>query len=157
MPETPESEAPGGPIAVAERPGNWELDRSDPTPTRAAHRPGSRPGSRPGLRPLLLRLHFYAGILVAPFLVIAAVTGLLYALTPQLDAALYGGQLHAASSGGPTLPLDRQVAAARAAHPEGTIAAVLPAADPGRTTQVVPRSGSAPSTSTRTPARYAAR
>jgi uncharacterized iron-regulated membrane protein len=30
------------------------------------------------VKPLLLRLHFYAGVLVAPFLVVAAVTGLLY-------------------------------------------------------------------------------
>ncbi|WP_421108519.1 PepSY domain-containing protein [Streptomyces sp. NEAU-S77] len=31
------------------------------------------------LRPLVLRLHFYAGALVAPFLLVAAVTGLRYA------------------------------------------------------------------------------
>lgn len=32
--------------------------------------------------PLLLRLHFYAGILVGPFILIAAISGALYALTP---------------------------------------------------------------------------
>ncbi|MDT5043015.1 MAG: hypothetical protein QOE51_4000 [Actinoplanes sp.] len=36
---------------------------------------------------LLLRLHFYAGVLVAPFLIVAALTGLAYTLTPQLDQA----------------------------------------------------------------------
>lgn len=37
------------------------------------------------LLPLLRRLHFYAGILVGPFLVVAAVTGALYVFTPQLE------------------------------------------------------------------------
>ena len=34
----------------------------------------------PQIRPFVLRLHFYAGILVGPFLLIAAVTGLLYTI-----------------------------------------------------------------------------
>ncbi len=38
------------------------------------------PVSRYSLRPLLVRLHFYAGVFVGPFILIAAVTGLLYAL-----------------------------------------------------------------------------
>ncbi|MEU8610741.1 PepSY-associated TM helix domain-containing protein [Actinoplanes sp. NPDC048791] len=76
---------------------------------------------------LLLRLHFYAGVLVAPFLLVAAVTGLLYTITPQLDASLYRDQLTAASAGdGPALPLADQIAAARAAHPAGTLSAVQP-------------------------------
>ena len=85
---------------------------------------------------LLLRLHFYAGVLVAPFLVVAAVTGLLYTVTPQLDDALYGDRLTAATTGGTTIPLAGQIAAARAAHPGGTIAAIQPA-DGDLTTRVV--------------------
>ncbi|HVQ92907.1 MAG TPA: PepSY domain-containing protein [Mycobacteriales bacterium] len=118
------------------------------TPTAPAGRPaaGRRSGSGPAagggrvwpvLRPVVLRLHFWAGVLVAPFLAIAALTGLLYAATPQVDQLLYSGVLHAASASGAVLPVDRQVAAARAAHPEGTVAAVEPAADPGATTRVV--------------------
>jgi uncharacterized iron-regulated membrane protein len=136
-PEAPDIDPPGG-VALAPEPG-WELDATDPTPERPG-RParGRRPGgSWAGLRPLVLRLHFYAGILVAPFLAVAAVTGLLFAFTPQLDSMLYGQQLHAASGSGPVLPLDQQVAAARAAHPEGSIAAVHPAATAGATTWVV--------------------
>ncbi|NEE56027.1 PepSY domain-containing protein, partial [Streptomyces sp. SID8455] len=34
------------------------------------------------VRHLLVRLHFYAGVLVAPFLLVAAVTGLAYTFTP---------------------------------------------------------------------------
>jgi uncharacterized iron-regulated membrane protein len=142
------ADEPRGPVAVADpRPdeeelAGWELDLTDPAPPARAVGRGGRGGgggvaSWGGLRPMLLRLHFYAGILVAPFLVIAALTGLLYALTPQLDAVLYGDQLHAAGRGGDLLPVDQQVAAARAAHPEGSIAAVQPAADPGSTIRVV--------------------
>ncbi|WP_433134459.1 PepSY-associated TM helix domain-containing protein [Micromonospora sp. CA-240977] len=85
---------------------------------------------------LLLRLHFYAGILVAPFLVVAALTGLAYTTTPQLDAMLYGEQLTVAQVGERQLPLAEQVGAARNAHPAGSITAVQPG-DGDRTTKVV--------------------
>jgi uncharacterized iron-regulated membrane protein len=79
--------------------------------------------------PLLLRLHFYAGVLVAPFLVVAALTGLAFVLTPQLDALVYDRELSTDGSG-PRAPLSEQVAAAVAAHPEGSVASVvLPAGD----------------------------
>ena len=45
------------------------------------------------LRPLVLRLHFYAGVLVAPFLLVATVSGLLYVWTPQVEQVLYADQL----------------------------------------------------------------
>ncbi|MDI6102570.1 PepSY domain-containing protein [Actinoplanes sp. NEAU-A12] len=85
---------------------------------------------------LLLRLHFYAGVLVAPFLVVAAVTGLLYTVTPQLDGMLYGDKLTAATTSGAAVPLADQIAAARAAHPGGTVSAVQPG-EGDRTTRVV--------------------
>ncbi|MFI5915100.1 PepSY-associated TM helix domain-containing protein [Dactylosporangium sp. NPDC051541] len=88
--------------------------------------------------PLLTRLHFYAGILVAPLLVIAAVTGLLFAFSPQLDRLVYDKEFHAAAAGpGLPKPLSEQVAAAIAAHPDGTLATVVPAAAPDATTRVV--------------------
>lgn len=89
-----------------------------------------------GLWALARRLHFYAGVAVAPFLVVAALTGLAYALTPQLDLLVYGEQLRAGDAGAAALAVGDQVAAARAVHPEGTIAAV-DLADPGGTTRVV--------------------
>ncbi|MEU9382358.1 PepSY-associated TM helix domain-containing protein [Streptomyces sp. NPDC048279] len=79
-----------------------------------------------GLGPLLARLHFYAGIMVAPFLLVAAVTGLLYTFTPQLDSLVYGKELHVSHTGGSIVPLSDQVAAARAEHPKGTLTAVRP-------------------------------
>ncbi|GAA4942473.1 PepSY-associated TM helix domain-containing protein [Actinoplanes utahensis] len=99
--------------------------------------PETRETRRPSaVGALLLRLHFYAGVLVAPFLVVAALTGLLYTVTPQLDGLLYGDRLTAATTGGATIPLEAQIAAARAAHPDGTIAAVQPAVG-DETTRVV--------------------
>ena len=73
------------------------------------------------LRPLVLRLHFYAGVLVAPFLAIACLTGLIYVFSPQLSDAVYADELLVGPHAGPARPLDEQVAAALAAHPEGTL------------------------------------
>jgi len=89
------------------------------------------------LRPFVLRLHFYAGILVGPFLLIAAVTGLLYTISPQLSDYVHRHELTVDQVGGSALPLSQQVAAARAAHPEGSITEVRPPIDAEGTTRVV--------------------
>ena len=109
--------------------------------TASAERPQDAPGTgvplrRPtGFGALLVRLHFYAGVLVAPFLLVAAVTGLLYTFTPQLDHLVYGKELTVARTGDSARPLGQQVAAARAEHPTGTLIAVRPGSGDG-TTQV---------------------
>ncbi|MEB3965740.1 PepSY domain-containing protein [Streptomyces kunmingensis] len=89
-----------------------------------------------GLRPLLLRLHFYAGIVIGPFLLVAAVTGLLYTATPQIEAVVYRHELEVAPQGDPE-PLSAQVAAARTAVPEGTLFSVTPATGRTDSTRVV--------------------
>ena len=86
--------------------------------------------------PLLLRLHFYAGILVAPFLVVAAITGLAFVFTPQLDAAVYSHEFFVDPVGQST-PLAQQVAAAVAAHPEGSVGSVIVSGEADTTTRVV--------------------
>ncbi|GGK77875.1 PepSY-associated TM helix domain-containing protein [Mangrovihabitans endophyticus] len=98
----------------------------------AASRPPRTAGRSFG--PLLLRLHFYAGLFVAPFLLLAALSGLLYVFTPQLEKAVYAHELTVAP-GGPMRPLSEQLAAARATHPGGAIVAVRPGSDE-TTTQV---------------------
>ena len=85
---------------------------------------------------MLVRLHFYAGILVGPFLLLTALTGFLYALAPQIENALYRDTTLVESSG-TTVPIGRQVAAARERQPEGTLAAGRPVAGPGGTTRVL--------------------
>ncbi|WP_103759859.1 MULTISPECIES: PepSY domain-containing protein [Streptomyces] len=90
-----------------------------------------------GVRALLVRLHFYAGVFVAPFLVVAALTGLAYTVTPQLDHLVYGDQLRVEHVGDEPRPLAEQIAAARAAQPEGVLASVITPAQPEDTTRVV--------------------
>ncbi|BFU47810.1 PepSY-associated TM helix domain-containing protein [Krasilnikovia sp. MM14-A1004] len=108
-----------------------DVTEPDPTPTRT--RPPAAKTSPFGA--LLLRLHFYAGILVAPFLLVAALTGLAYTFTPQLEKLVYADELTAAKPGGQVLPLAQQVAAARAAYPAGTLTTVRPG-EGDATTQV---------------------
>ncbi|MDQ1658694.1 MAG: hypothetical protein QOD41_3777, partial [Cryptosporangiaceae bacterium] len=93
--------------------------------------------TRSGLWALLARLHFYAGILIAPFLAIAALTGLAYAFSPQLDQVLYQHELHVARIAGTPHSLADQVAVARIVHPEGAVATVIPPEAPDATTKVV--------------------
>jgi uncharacterized iron-regulated membrane protein len=87
--------------------------------------------------PLLLRMHFYAGVLVAPFLAVAALSGLAFVFTPQLDRVVYADQLFVDRVGQDARPLAEQVAVARQAHPDGTLASVIPPVDADGTTQVV--------------------
>ncbi|MFE1771534.1 PepSY-associated TM helix domain-containing protein [Streptomyces sp. NPDC059008] len=111
------------------------------TPAPDPADPGEQPATarRAGwaaLRPLVLRLHFYAGVLIAPFLLVSAVTGLLYAGSFQAEKLVYAHEL-TVPVGTRELPLSRQVAEAREAHPQGRIAAVRPAPQPGATTRVL--------------------
>ncbi|MFJ8914305.1 PepSY-associated TM helix domain-containing protein [Amycolatopsis sp. NPDC102389] len=89
-----------------------------------------------GWRGLFLRLHFYAGVLVGPFILIAALSGVLYAATPQMESWIYSDQLRA-PVGLNQVSLADQVKAAQAAHPGGELVAVRPAPEPGDTTRVL--------------------
>ncbi|WP_306210285.1 PepSY-associated TM helix domain-containing protein [Actinoplanes sp. RD1] len=102
--------------------------------TSAPPAPGQGAAPRRGFGPLLLRLHFYAGLVVAPFVLLAALTGLAYAFTPQIERVVHAEQLVVAPGDAPRA-LSEQVAAARAAHPEGSLAAVRPGSG-DTTTQV---------------------
>ncbi|MEV8271992.1 PepSY domain-containing protein [Microbacterium sp. NPDC077184] len=113
------------------------LDR----PPRPAQAP--RPRSRSGwFGQLLLRLHFYAGILVGPFILIAALSGALYALSPTIEQAVYARELRAPVTA-TTVPLAAQIEAAEAhlaASGDGdgaVLSAVRPAPEPGDTTRVM--------------------
>lgn len=91
---------------------------------------------RRSIRPLLLRLHFYVGVFVAPFLLVSALTGLLFAFAPQLDRYAYRHELTVPAHG-KRLSLATQLIMARKAYPEGTVAAVAPPVHPRDTTQIV--------------------
>ncbi|MFT3715799.1 MAG: PepSY domain-containing protein [Gordonia sp. (in: high G+C Gram-positive bacteria)] len=85
---------------------------------------------------LLRRLHFYAGIVVGPFLLVAAITGGLYAIAPTAEKMIYRSELHTDSTGTPRSLAD-QVDAAHAVHPDLPVDSVLPAPKPGDTTRVL--------------------
>jgi uncharacterized iron-regulated membrane protein len=91
---------------------------------------------RGALLTLLRRLHFYIGLFIGPFIFIAALTGTVYVLTPQIENALYHDALRTQDSG-EAQSLSQQIAAAR--HyigEEATIYAIRPAPEPGDTTRV---------------------
>ncbi|MDI9894599.1 PepSY domain-containing protein [Rhodococcus sp. IEGM 1381] len=98
--------------------------------------PPTRPTTSRSWRPLILRLHFYAGILIAPFILIATISGGLYAVAPTIEQLVYRDYLHVDDTG-PALPVTEQIRAAQAERPDLTVAAVRPAADPGDTTRVL--------------------
>ena len=90
-----------------------------------------------GLKPFVTRLHFYIGLFVGPFILVAAVTGLLFVLTPQFEDWIYRDQLRTASTG-PALPLSEQAAAAREfIGDDPAFFAVRPAIGPGYTTRIM--------------------
>ncbi|MFC3123799.1 PepSY-associated TM helix domain-containing protein [Pseudoroseomonas globiformis] len=89
------------------------------------------------LKAFVTRLHFYVGLFVGPFLLVAAVTGVLYVITPQLEEVVYRGALTAEATG-PAQSLAAQTEAARtAAGADARLFAVRPATAPGRTTRVM--------------------
>ncbi|GGZ20881.1 peptidase [Streptomyces inusitatus] len=88
------------------------------------------------LRPLALRIHFYAGLLVGPLLLIAAASGLLYALSFQAEKIVYRHELQV-PVGDRALPLSEQVKAAKEARPDGTVTAVWPGAEDDASTRVL--------------------
>ncbi|MGX5360103.1 PepSY-associated TM helix domain-containing protein [Kocuria sp. KH4] len=101
----------------------------DPRPPQ----PPPPPTSRGWGKQLLLRLHFYIGVFIGPFLLIAALSGAAYALSPQLERAVHADALTGTVTDRP-LSLDAQVAAAQEVTGlQATPAAVRPATDGGTT------------------------
>ncbi|WP_428946222.1 PepSY-associated TM helix domain-containing protein [Pantoea sp. FN060301] len=93
--------------------------------------------SRSALLQLLRRLHFYIGLFIGPFIFMAALTGTLYVLSPQLENTLYSHQLFAPVSE-PAKPLSQQIhVAQQAMGADVRLAAVRPAPSPGETTRVM--------------------
>lgn len=89
-----------------------------------------------GPRAFLHRIHVVAGILVAPLIVIATITGVAYALAPSMEKAVYREQL-TATSNLPAQPLEKQVEVAQRLHPDLPVSAVQVPEKPGQTTRVM--------------------
>jgi uncharacterized iron-regulated membrane protein len=87
------------------------------------------------LNRLFWRMHFWAGLIASPIIVFAALTGLLYVFTPQIEAWRHA-DVDRVTVGSQRLPLDAQVAAALAAAPDAALRYVVPAHAADDSTQV---------------------
>lgn len=84
----------------------------------------------------LHRLHFYAGLMVGPFLLVAAISGAFYALAPTVEKVVYADLL-TVDAAPHSVSVGEQVEAAAATSPGSSVAQIWPAHDPGDTTRVL--------------------
>ncbi|MCC7191270.1 MAG: PepSY domain-containing protein [Phycisphaeraceae bacterium] len=93
---------------------------------------------------IVWRWHFYAGLLIAPFLLISAATGVLLVYAPELRVMSYPDRyLSSGSTSAAALTLDEQYLIARAAQPEAKIETIL-VDGPERTTLFTMKRGDGP-------------
>jgi len=64
------------------------------------------------ITPFILKLHLYIGIFIAPFILLASLTGVLYILTPQIESYIYRDLLIVDSNSKVKKSLDEQLAIA---------------------------------------------
>lgn len=114
---------------------NIGFDHDQPDASTASD-VATKPAPSRVIRPLVMRLHFYAGLFIAPFLIVAAISGGLYALAPTAEQWVYRDLVHTDSSG-PTAPLTEQIREAQRVEPDLDVAAVRPAVESGQTTRVM--------------------
>ncbi|UYG50639.1 PepSY-associated TM helix domain-containing protein [Comamonas endophytica] len=99
----------------------------------------ARPGSRnrfPDLYRAVWRWHFYAGLLVLPFLIWLAVTGGLYVFKNQIDGFFHQQLMSVAAADTPVRAPTELAAAALAAHP-GALLKYTPPAGPARSAEAL--------------------
>ncbi len=102
----------------------------------AAERAPARANPGPILA-LITRLHFYVGLFVGPFILIAALSGVLYVFSPSIESSVYSDVLTTASRG-PAHDLRAQVDAALAVvGADSKPIGLRPARGEGYTTRVM--------------------
>ena len=82
------------------------------------------------------RWHFYAGLFVAPFLILLSLTGIVYLFKPQLDQLLYP-QLMKVTPATQTLSADQLLAKATIAMPDASLRKYLPPVAADASAQIV--------------------
>ncbi|MES1926243.1 PepSY domain-containing protein [Salinisphaera sp. T31B1] len=100
-----------------------------PAPALSAS-PAARPAGR--WYATVWRWHFYAGLAVAPFLLILAVTGAIYLFNTELNDAIYPDLMFVDNAGTQAVAASRWVASAEAAYPGGRVTRVNMPSAPGR-------------------------
>lgn len=97
--------------------------------------PENRPNAGlTGLYRTIWRWHFYAGLIVAPFMLILAVTGAIYLFNDEINDAVYPHQRFVAEA--PAAPTSRLIAAALADYPGGSATRIDMPVESGRGAQV---------------------
>lgn len=82
------------------------------------------------------RWHFYAGLFVAPFLLLLAVTGIIYLYKPQLDRWLYA-DLQWVTPAATAWSADALLAQARSHRPQASVVSYIPSPAADRSVEVV--------------------
>ncbi|MGN9787543.1 PepSY-associated TM helix domain-containing protein [Nonomuraea sp. ZG12] len=83
------------------------------------------------------RWHFYAGLLVAPILLVLAVTGAIYLFKEPFEEWRYQDVRTLSSPVTAARPLSEQIAAAQQVRPGAEVMSVIPPTAPDRTTRVI--------------------
>jgi uncharacterized iron-regulated membrane protein len=83
------------------------------------------------------RWHFYAGLYVAPFMLMLAATGLVMLSAGPIDDWLYADRLFVPAPGEARVSLDQQIAAVAHRFPERTVTLITPSTDPTRASEVL--------------------
>lgn len=96
--------------------------------------------SNPALYRAVWRWHFYAGLLVAPFILILSVTGAIYLFNDEINDALYGG-MRIVAPHAETLPISRLIASAEASVPGSKATRIDTWSAPDRSAQVFVTAG----------------
>lgn len=91
---------------------------------------------KPSFYNLAWRWHFYAGLFVAPFMILLALTGIIYLFKPQLDPLLYADLLEVRPEHH-TLTADTQREQVAAAYPGAQLKQYLPPIAGDRSAQFV--------------------
>lgn len=82
------------------------------------------------------RWHFYAGLFVIPFMLILAITGIIYLFKPQLDATMYSNLMFVTPTAS-TLPYTEQVQAVENVYPDATVTQITPNVADNRSMEVL--------------------
>lgn len=109
-------------------------EASDPTPDRPGRRP--RPGASGWFR-AVWRWHFFASFLVAPVLILLAVTGLIYLFRFQLEPLMHGDLMRVDPPSGSALtqPYELQLEAVQEAYPDASVLSLTEPKDAEETTR----------------------
>ncbi|OEC33557.1 Uncharacterized iron-regulated membrane protein [Pseudomonas cuatrocienegasensis] len=96
----------------------------------------ARPRGQVSFYNLAWRWHFYAGLLVIPFMIMLSLTGLIYLFKPQLDELMYADLLQVPVAE-QRLSADQQLSLVREAYPQARVSQYFPPTAAGRSAQFV--------------------